>query len=73
MDTAVKWLLDYAGKSPLVVSIVFIGLLAVHYGPAYINAISDARSRKRRDDVELLEKELRLRDRLEWRKNKRSK
>jgi hypothetical protein len=48
-------------------------LILLYRGPAYISAISSARSQKRRDDVELAEKERKLQSRIEARKREGSK
>lgn len=71
MEEVVKWLLEWAKDSPVWVTVIASAFVAVSMGPAYIKAISEALSRKRHDDVQLLEKEERLRKRLQDRRNKR--
>jgi hypothetical protein len=65
MEEVVKWLLEWAKDSPIWVAVIASTFVAVSMGPAYIKAISEALSRKRHDDVQLLEKEERLKRRLE--------
>ncbi|MGU3399256.1 hypothetical protein ACLBWS_05855 [Brucellaceae bacterium D45D] len=64
MDKIAVWLLDWAKDSPLLVFLIASALLAISSGPAYIKAISEAKSRKRHDDVLLTEKEQRLKKRI---------
>lgn len=71
MDAIGTWLLEWAKDSPFLVFVIASGLLAISSGPAYIKAISEARSRKRHDDVQLLGKEERLKKRLQDRRAKR--
>jgi hypothetical protein len=70
MEAIGTWLLEWAKDSPFLVFLIASGLLAISSGPAYIKAISEARSRKRHDDVQLLEKEDRMRKRIADRRNK---
>jgi hypothetical protein len=70
LEKAVEWLLNWAADSPLLVALIGSALVVVHYGPAYIKAISEAISVRRRDNVELSERENRLRKQIESRKRR---
>ncbi len=64
-EKALEVLLGLIPESPLWLAVIALFVLAVHYGPAYIKAISEAKSLKRHDDVALLEKEERIRRKIE--------
>jgi hypothetical protein len=66
-----KWLLEWAKDSPFLVFIITALFVAIIMGTGYIKAISEARSRQRHDDVQLLEKENRLRERINNRLRKK--
>lgn len=70
MDKAIDALLKAIGNNPLLIALFAIFLLFLHYGPAYIKAISDAVSQRRRDNVDLLEQEAELKSRILDLKNK---
>ncbi|GGB00639.1 hypothetical protein GCM10011491_31040 [Brucella endophytica] len=64
MDKAIEAVLTAIGNNPWLIALFAIFVLLLHYGPAYITAISNALSQRRRDDVELLEKEAKLKAKL---------
>lgn len=65
MTEVVIWLLEWAKGSPISVFAIVVVAGAGAMGPAYIKAFSEAKSRKRHDDVQLLEKEERIKKRLQ--------
>lgn len=64
MEKSIDAILSAIGNRPWLVAIFAISVLLLHYGPAYITAISSAISQRRRDNVELLERETELKARL---------
>jgi hypothetical protein len=71
LEDVIKWLLEWAKDSPALVLAIAVAAMAVAHGPAYIKAISEARSRRRHDDVQLLEKEERMKKRLQEKRQPR--
>jgi hypothetical protein len=72
LDKALEFLLGLLQGHPVWAGLTAIAIIAVHYGPAYINAISSAVSQKRRDDAELSAMEHTLRKRIEAERQKRT-
>ncbi len=61
MEKAIDAVFRAIGSNPWLIAIFAIFILFLHYGPAYITAISNALSQRRRDNAELLEKEAEIR------------
>jgi hypothetical protein len=70
-NEAVKAVFKVLEGHPILTLLASLFLILLFRGPDYINAISSAWSQKRRDDVELADKEAKLQKRIEEKRQKR--